>query len=66
MLQALHDWFDAAYPAPPDSFKIHGEFYMVLSVINVNNCIASALFGLQLGLSFRTIVSAGYWRLRQE
>jgi hypothetical protein len=45
-----HDWLDALYPARPNSFKIHGEYYRVwrtfdyLSLFGI--LLSSFLFGL--------------------
>ncbi len=54
-LMALHSWFDARYPAPPDSLKIRGEFYRVLLTLNLAALACTAGASLLLGIMSRTI-----------
>ncbi len=35
LLSAFHDWLDARNPPPPGYFKIHGEAYAVLRLLNL-------------------------------
>lgn len=47
-LAALHAWYDAAYPAPRDSLKLHGELPRVQ--LTVQGTLAFSLLVLVAGV----------------
>lgn len=50
LLFAIHDWFDARDPAPLGTFKIHGEYFAVVGVLQAGLASGWTLVGLALGV----------------
>lgn len=49
-LVAVHDWFDAMYPVSDGSFKISGEYFRVLALVNAGVNLGCAAAGFLLGV----------------
>lgn len=50
-IAALNDWYDARYPAPPDTLKIHGELPRVRLTLGI--VLAAGLSFLAAGVKMR-------------
>jgi hypothetical protein len=66
IMMIFHDWLDSKYPAPPESFKIHGEFYTVWRYLNLTALALCAFAGVILGLACSTTGPVGitFWHDR--
>lgn len=49
-INGLERWFDARYPAPPDTLKLHGEYFRVAAVLGMLELTFAAMTGWLIGL----------------